>query len=180
MRRPAVPDRAPGMVMRAPMAVRSALALESAGAGAMCRRAMDTSLPLRPDLTFPALPRDPAAVRARLEALESLLERAILLPGINRRVGLDALVGLIPGIGDLVGAMLGAWLIWEARNLGASRWLLARMAANTAFDAVLGVVPVAGDVADLAFRSNSRNLRLLKRHLDRVHPAGAVLEARRA
>lgn len=123
--------------------------------------------------------RDPAAVRARVEALEHLLERAIVIPGLNRRFGLDALIGFVPVAGDLLAGLLGGYCIWEARNLGLPRRTMLRMAANTAFDTALGAVPVAGDVADFLFRSNSRNLRLLKRHLDRLHPAGATLAARR-
>lgn len=122
--------------------------------------------------------RDPAAVRARVEALEHVLERAIVIPGLNRRVGLDSVIGFAPGVGDLIAGLMGAYLIWEARNLGLSRWTLARMAANTAFDTALGAVPIAGDIADFFFRSNTRNLRLIKRHLDRRHPASALVDAR--
>lgn len=123
--------------------------------------------------------RDPAAVRARVEALEHVLERAILVPGLNRRFGLDAVIGFVPVAGDLLAGLLGGYIIWEARNLGLPRRTMLRMAANTAFDTALGAVPIAGNVADFFFRSNTRNLRLLKRHLDRLHPAGATVEARR-
>jgi hypothetical protein len=124
--------------------------------------------------------RHPAAVRARVEALEHVLERAVAIPGLNRRIGLDSVIGFIPGIGDLVTGVLSAYLIWEARNLGLPRLVLLRMAANTALDTALGAVPIAGDIADVLFRSNTRNLRLLKRHLDRLHPASATIGARRA
>ena len=116
------------------------------------------------------LGRDPAAVRARLEAMEKLLERSFTVPGINRPVGLDFLIGLVPVVGDAVAAALGSWIVWEARNLGLSRFQLARMAGNVGFDFLLGLVPVVGDAADFLFRSNSRNLKLLRRHLDRHHP----------
>ena len=120
--------------------------------------------------------RDAASVRRRLEAMEMLLERAFVLPGTNFRVGLDAIVGLVPVLGDLVTTAMGAWLVWEARNLGMSRFHLMRMAGNVAVDTAIGAVPLVGDLFDLAFRSNSRNLRILKRWLDKHHPETATLE----
>ncbi|WP_121117217.1 DUF4112 domain-containing protein [Croceibacterium ferulae] len=114
--------------------------------------------------------RDPQAVRARVEALEHLLERAFTVPGINRPIGLDAIIGLVPVAGDLVAAAMGSYLIWEGRNLGMSRWQLGRMAGNLAVDTVVGAVPVAGDLFDWMFRSNTRNLRIIRRHLDKHHP----------
>lgn len=123
--------------------------------------------------------RDPASVRARVEALERLLERSFVIPGINRPVGLDAIIGLVPVIGDGIAALLGSWLVWEARNLGLSRWQLARMMGNVGFDALLGLVPLVGDAADLLFRSNTRNLRIIRRHLDRHHPGTVTLDGSR-
>jgi hypothetical protein len=125
---------------------------------------------------FPQLGRDPAAVRARIETMEALLERLFTVPGLNRGVGLDSILGLIPVVGDLMTAGMGAWLVWEARNLGMSKWQLARMAGNVGVDTALGAIPFVGDIFDFAFRSNSRNLRMIKRHLDRHHPKTAVLE----
>ena len=119
---------------------------------------------------------DPAAVRRRLEAAEKLLERVFVIPGINRPVGLDSIVGLVPGVGDAVTAAFSAWLVWEARKLGMSKAQLLRMGANIGVDTLLGVVPLVGDLFDFAFRSNTRNLRLVKRHLDKHHPAGATVE----
>ena len=113
---------------------------------------------------------DPAAVRQRIEAMERLLERSFTIPGINLPVGLDAVAGLIPVVGDLLAAGLGAYVIWEASNLGLPKWKLWRMAGNVAFDSAIGAVPVAGDVFDVLFRSNTRNLRIVKRHLDKHHP----------
>lgn len=129
---------------------------------------------------FDRLPlgRDPVSVRRRLEAMEQLLERAVVVPGINRAVGLDTILGLVPVVGDLAAAGLGAWMVWEARNLGLSKFKIARMAGNVGFDALLGLVPVLGDAADLLFRSNTRNLRMLKRHLDKYHPATVTIENR--
>jgi len=114
--------------------------------------------------------RDPAAVRQRIEAMEHLLERSFVVPGINRPVGLDAIAGLIPVVGDILAAALGAYIVWEANNLGLPRWKLWRMAGNVAFDTAIGAIPVAGDVFDFLFRSNTRNLKIVKRHLDRHHP----------
>ena len=117
-----------------------------------------------------SLGRDPASVRQRIEAMERLLERSFTIPGIRMPVGLDAVAGLVPVLGDLLAAALGAYLVWEASNLGLPRWKLWRMAGNVAFDSAIGAVPVAGDLFDLLFRSNSRNLRIVKRHLDKHHP----------
>jgi hypothetical protein len=120
--------------------------------------------------------RDPQAVRARIEALEVLLERSIAIPGIRYRVGLDAVVGLVPVVGDIIAGLMSAYIIWEARNLGMSRWHIARMAGNTLFDTALGFVPFVGDAMDVLFRSNTRNLRIIKKHMDRHHPKTAVVE----
>jgi Domain of unknown function (DUF4112) len=122
------------------------------------------------------LGKDPAAVRQRVEALEQLLEGAFVIPVINRRVGLDAVVGLVPVLGDLVTAAMGAYIVWEGHNLGLPKWKLWRMAGNVAFDSAVGAVPLAGDLFDLLFRSNTRNLRIIKRHLDKHHPAQVVIE----
>ena len=120
--------------------------------------------------------RDPQKIRQRVETLELLLERSLVIPGINRAVGLDSILGLVPVIGDVITAAMGAYIVWEARNLGMSKWQLTRMAGNVAFDAVIGAVPVAGDAFDFLFRSNSRNLRIIKRHLDKHHPGTRVIE----
>lgn len=120
--------------------------------------------------------RDPASVRRRLEAMEVLLERAFTIPGINRRVGLDAIVGLIPVVGDLITASMGAWLVWEARNLGMSKFQLMRLAGNIGVDSALGAIPLVGDLFDFAYRSNTKNLRIIKRYLDKHHPSTMILE----
>ena len=126
--------------------------------------------PQRPRQMGLPVGRDPLAVRQRIEALEHLLERSLVIPGINRPIGLDAIAGLVPVLGDVIGAALGAYVIWEANNLGLPKWKLWRMAGNVAFDSAVGAVPVAGDVFDFLFRSNTRNLRIVKRHLDKHHP----------
>jgi hypothetical protein len=122
------------------------------------------------------LGRDPAAVRKRLEAMEALLERAFVVPGTNYRVGLDAVVGLVPVLGDVVTTAMGAWLVWEGRNLGMSKFQLARMGGNVGVDALVGAIPLVGDLFDFAFRSNSRNLRIIKRWMDKHHPETRVIE----
>jgi hypothetical protein len=118
--------------------------------------------------------RRPENVRRRLLRMEHLLESAVRIPGTSKRLGLDVMLDVVPVGGSVVAAAMGTWLAWEARNLGVSKWTLARMAGNIGFDMLLGTVPVVGWVADYFFRSNTRNLRLLKRHLDRHHPEGGA------
>lgn len=119
---------------------------------------------------------DPASIRARVETLEMLLERSFRVPGVNVPVGLDAIIGLVPIVGDLVTTALGAYMVWEARNLNMPKWKLWRMGGNVAFDTVIGLVPVVGDAADFMFRSNTRNLKIIKKHLDKHHPETRVIE----
>ncbi len=104
---------------------------------------------------------------ARIEALARLLDTAFLIPGTNIRFGFDALIGLVPGIGDAVTSIIALYIISEARALGAPRLLVARMLANVALESVVGIVPIVGDAFDVAWRSNRRNLALLRDHLDR-------------
>ena len=127
---------------------------------------------------FPRLGTDPQSVRKRVEGLERLLERLVVIPGLNRPVGLDAILSLIPGIGSTTGAVLGAYMMWEARNLGMSKWQVARMSANTGADWLLGLIPVLGAIPDFFFRSNTRNLRIIRRHLDKHHAGTATIDAR--
>ncbi|WP_238474037.1 DUF4112 domain-containing protein [Altericroceibacterium spongiae] len=119
---------------------------------------------------------DPASIRQRIQMMEALLERAFTVPGIKRGVGLDAVIGLIPVVGDVITAAMGAYIIWEARNLGIPKWKLWRMAGNIAFDSAIGAIPVAGDLFDFVYRSNSRNLKIIKKHLDKHHPAAQVID----
>ncbi len=129
--------------------------------------------PMRPELP---LGSDPASVRRRIEAMEALMERSIPLPWLKSPVGLDAVIGLVPVAGDLLSAALGLYVVWEARNLKMSKWQLARMAANVGFDTLIGAVPVAGDAFDFFFRSNTRNLRIIRKHLDKHHPHTKIIE----
>jgi hypothetical protein len=126
--------------------------------------------------SLPAMGRDPHAVRQRVEALELLLERSFHIPGTKIPVGLDSIVGLVPVLGDVVTAAMGAYMVWEARNLGMSKFQLMRMAANVGVDTVLGAIPLAGDAFDFLWRSNSKNLRIIKRHLDKHHPGTRIIE----
>jgi hypothetical protein len=121
---------------------------------------------------------DALSVRRRVEGLERLLERSVNLPVVGRRIGLDAIVGLVPVAGDMVTAAMGLYLVWEARNLGMPKWRLMQMLANVGFDTAVGAIPVAGDLFDVLFRSNSRNLKILRRHLDKHHPASTIIEGR--
>lgn len=102
---------------------------------------------------------------ARLEMLSRLLDDAFTIPGTNRRIGLDAVIGLVPGIGDTISAALSAYIVWEARNLGLPRWKIARMLGNVALDAAVGAVPLVGDVFDATFKANRRNMRIIREHL---------------
>jgi hypothetical protein len=123
-----------------------------------------------------SLGRDPASVRRRLEAMERLLERLFTLPGTNRQFGLDVIFDVIPVGGSLIAAAMGSWLAWEARNLGMSRWHLARMGGNIGVDFLLGAIPWVGAIPDFFFKSNTRNLRIVKRWLDKHHPETMVVE----
>ncbi len=129
----------------------------------------------RMDLEFP-LGNDPVSVTRRVEMLERVLENAFTIPGLRRKVGLDAVVGLVPVAGDVVSALLGMYLVWEARNLGMSKWQLARMTANVGADTLLGAIPVVGDAFDFLFRSNTRNLKIIRKHIARHHPHARVIE----
>lgn len=119
---------------------------------------------------------DPVSIRKRIEAMEFLLERSFVVPGTGYRFGLDQAIGLVPVLGDIVAAAMGSYLVWEARNLGLPKWKLWRMMGNVGFDALLGMVPVVGDAADFLFRANTRNLKIVKKHLEKHHPHMHVIE----
>lgn len=132
--------------------------------------------PLQPPHPAISLKPDAQSVRQRVVALEHLLEGLVTIPGINRKIGLDVMFDIIPAAGTTAGAALGAYMLWEARNLGMSRGQMARMIGNIGIDFALGLIPWIGAVPDFLFRSNTRNLKIIKRHLDRHHPAGAVID----
>jgi hypothetical protein len=114
---------------------------------------------------------------ARLDALATLFDTAFVVPGTQIRFGIDALIRLVPGIGDLVTTGLCLYIVNEARALGAPLSLLARMLANVAFDGIVGAVPILGDAIDVAFRANRRNIGLLLDHLDRTEGRGWARDA---
>lgn len=118
----------------------------------------------------------PDDVRRRIEALEKILERAVTIPVLRRKVGLDAIAGLVPFAGDLLTAVMGIYAVWEARNLGLPRWKQWRMIANIGVDTAIGTIPIAGDLFDFLYRSNTRNLKIIRAHLDRHHPETRVIE----
>jgi len=113
---------------------------------------------------------DPQAILQRIELMERVLERSFVVPGVNFRVGFDAIAGVIPVVGDFIAAAMGAYIVWEAKNLGLPKWKLWRMAGNVAFDTALGAIPVVGDMFDVFFRSNTRNLKIVRKHLDKHYP----------
>ena len=125
---------------------------------------------------IPRIATDPASVRKRVEGLEKIMERLVVIPGTNRSVGLDVILDLVPFAGSTAGAVLGAYMAWEARNLGMPKTAMTRMAGNVGVYWLLGLIPWVGAVPDFFFRSNTRNLRIIKRHLDRHHPASATVE----
>jgi len=127
-------------------------------------------------LRFPGMGTDPQSVRQRVEAMEQLLERLFVIPGTKQSVGLDVILDVVPVVGDIAAAALGAYIVWEARNVGMSKWQLSRMAGNVGFDWLLGLIPWVGAIPDFFFRSNSRNLKMIKRHLDKHHASTATIE----
>jgi hypothetical protein len=134
----------------------------------------------RDRLPFPRLGTDPQSVRQRVEAMEKVLERLFVIPGTKQNVGLDVVLDLVPVVGDVAAAAMGAYIVWEAKNLGMSKWQMARMSGNVGMNWLLGllsVVPVVGAIPTLFFRSNSRNLKIIKRHLEKHYAGAATVDA---
>jgi hypothetical protein len=102
---------------------------------------------------------------ARLEWLADLMDSRFIIPGTNIRFGLDGLIGLVPGIGDVISALISFYLISRAAELGLSPWIKLRMVWNVLLDTVVGAVPVLGDAFDVGFKSNRRNIALVRRAL---------------
>jgi hypothetical protein len=118
--------------------------------------------------------RDPEVLHARevidasdIEKLATWLDSRFRIPGLGWRFGFDSIIGLIPGIGDGVTALLSLYIIGRAHQLGASPWLMARMGWNVLLDSVLGSIPLVGDLFDLGFKSNTKNVRLLLQHVEK-------------
>ncbi|MDZ7750632.1 MAG: DUF4112 domain-containing protein [Gammaproteobacteria bacterium] len=113
----------------------------------------------------PGHPDDAARIRARLSRLAWLLDSSVRLPG-GFRIGIDGLIGLIPGIGDLVAASVSAYIVAEAARLEVPGHVILRMISNVLVDLLVGTIPVLGDAFDFAFKANRRNIDLLDSHLD--------------
>jgi Domain of unknown function (DUF4112) len=101
----------------------------------------------------------------RLRRIAKLMDSQIRVPVLGLRIGADAVLGLVPGVGDAITGLIGAYLIYEAQRLGIPRSAVLRMVANIAFDTAIGAIPVAGDIWDFFFRANDRNMQILARHL---------------
>lgn len=130
-------------------------------------------------LPFPHIGTDPESVRQRVEAMEKLLERMFVIPGTKQTVGLDVVLDVVPVVGDIAAAAMGTYIVWEAKNLGMSKWQMARMSGNVGVNWLLGlfsIVPVVGVIPTLLFRSNSKNLKIIKKHLARHHAGAATVE----
>lgn len=107
---------------------------------------------------------------ARVRRMANLFDSKFAVPGTRVRFGLDSLIGLLPGVGDLAGAAAGLWLILEAAKLKAPKSVLAKMCVNLGIDLAGGAVPIAGDIFDLFWRSNNRNVELLQKHIAARYP----------
>ena len=129
-------------------------------------------------MAAPKISTEPRAVRQRIEAMEKLLEGMFVVPGTSRQVGLDAILSLIPTVGSVSAAALGSYILWEARNLKLSKAQMARMGGNVGVDLILGAIPFIGVIPDFFFRSNTRNLRIIRKHLDKHHPETGIVDAK--
>jgi hypothetical protein len=119
-------------------------------------------------------PTSSGANISAVQQLAQLLDAAVRIPGTNIRFGLDAVLGLIPGAGDIIGGLLSAFIVLQAANVGAPRSVIARMVMNVAVDSILGAVPILGDLFDVGWKSNTRNVQLLQRYVERPQATRAV------
>lgn len=129
----------------------------------MAERVEGPGLPIEPEVVDDRAPARSAS--AHLETarfLARLLDDLVAIPGTSFRIGLDPIIGIVPGVGDLIGAVLSTWILLAAARLGAPGTVLARMAVNVAVDTVVGAVPFAGDLFDAGWKANVRNVRLLE------------------
>ena len=122
------------------------------------------------DFAKAADPSEDAALR-RLQTVANVLDSAFVIPGTKQRVGIDAIIGLIPGLGDVATTLFSSYIVWEARNLGVSKFALARMLTNLGIHATVGSIPVVGDLFDAFFRVNQRNMRILRAQLGKTSVA---------
>lgn len=118
------------------------------------------------DLASNAKSSNAAALR-RMQTVANLLDTAFVVPGTRQRVGIDAIVGLIPGAGDVLTTIFSSYVIWEARNLGVSKAALRRMLINLGIHAAFGSLPIVGDLFDAFFRVNQRNMRIVRAQLEK-------------
>ena len=130
--------------------------------------------PIIPEVIEPdsKLPTDLVALRK----FARVMDEAFVIPGTNFRFGLDAAVGLIPGVGDVVGGVLSSWIVVGALRHRVPARIIARMVANIVIDLLFGAIPVAGDVFDFLFEENMKNMRLLELHRDRRRPPRSVAQ----
>jgi len=144
------------------------------------------SRPIEGEIVGPSRAERFAAAERRIGRVTHVLDELVTVPGTSQRVGLDPVVGLIPVVGDAVAAGVGLWVIGEAARFGVPRVVLGRMLVNLVVDVLIGAIPLLGDIFDFAFRSNSRNLSLFRRHAldptastrgDRMFFVGLVLAA---
>ncbi|KAF0674940.1 DUF4112 domain-containing protein [Profundibacterium mesophilum] len=106
----------------------------------------------------------------RLDRLATQMDSALRIPGTSIRLGWDSILGLVPGVGDALALAPGAYIVMESHRLGAPRGLLVKQGVNVAIDAVIGTIPVIGDLFDVGFKANRRNVALLKDHFERNGP----------
>lgn len=110
---------------------------------------------------------DREKITKRLQTIAHLFDDAVTLPGTKISLGWDAVLGLIPIVGDASTTAVSAYFLWEAYRLGASRWTLTKMVGNVLLDFVIGIVPLVGDLLDVTFRANRRNMKLLEKELQK-------------
>lgn len=115
---------------------------------------------------LPRTESDRSRSLGEVEMLAWLLDNSIPVPGTGRRFGIDAVIGFVPVLGDLVSGGLSLFVVWRASRMGLPRIVVARMLANSAIDIVVGAIPVLGDAFDLWFKANTRNLGIMRRHLE--------------
>ncbi|HJP71402.1 MAG TPA: DUF4112 domain-containing protein [Candidatus Limnocylindria bacterium] len=116
---------------------------------------------------LPRTERDRSRSLAEVEAMAWLLDNSIPVPGTGRRFGIDAIVGLVPVVGDIVSAGMGLFVVWRASRMGLPRIVVMRMLSVSAVDFAIGSIPLIGDAFDLWFKANTRNLALLRLHIER-------------
>lgn len=123
-----------------------------------------------PPAPTPGAGEDPALrqrTEGRLRRVAWLLDSSIAVPGTRFRFGLDPLIGLVPGIGDLLGLGMSSYILLEGARLGAPRSVLLRMGGNVLVETVIGVIPIFGDLFDAVWKANERNVHLLERYVER-------------